>query len=94
MTNEEKANEIARCDCKKHYKGFDLCNTYKFHEKNYCGRKAAALEAMELKDKQFQKVLDYAEICYGVFCFGQRENFINHIKDIFYEEEKSNQKGE
>lgn len=52
MTNEEKANEIARCDCQKHYKGFDLCNTYKFHEKNYCGRKAAALEAMEWKDKQ------------------------------------------
>lgn len=52
MTNEEKANEIARCDCKKHYKGFDLCNTYKFHEKKYCGRKAAALEAMEWKDEQ------------------------------------------
>lgn len=55
MTNEEKANEIARCDCQKHYKGFDLCNTYKFHEKNYCGRKAAALEAMEWKDERFAK---------------------------------------
>lgn len=55
MTNEDKANEIAKCDCQKHYKGFDLCNTYKFHEKNYCGRKAAALEAMEWKDEQFAK---------------------------------------
>lgn len=54
MTNEEKANEIARCDCQKHYKGFNLCNSYKFHEKNYCSRKAAALEAMEWKDEQFE----------------------------------------
>lgn len=63
-TNEEKANEIARCDCQKHYKGFDLCNTYKFHEKKYCGRKAAALEAMEWKDEQIKAI---AEIVADIF---------------------------
>ena len=44
-------------------------------------------EAMQLKDKQFQKVLDYTENCYGVFSFEQREKFINRIKNIFYEKE-------
>lgn len=47
----------------------------------------AAMQALELKDEQFQKVLDYAEICYGVFSFEQRKNFINHIKEIFYGKE-------
>lgn len=47
----------------------------------------AALQMAQWKDEQFQKVLDYAEICYGVFSFEQRKNFINHIKDIFYGKE-------
>ena len=43
-----------------------------------------ALQAMDWKDEKFQEVLDYAETCYGVFAFEQRENFINHIKEIYY----------
>lgn len=35
------------------------------------------------KDEQFQKVLDYCETCYGVFCFNEREKFINKIKELY-----------
>jgi len=55
--NEIKANEIAMCDCQKHYKGYGVCDNYKFHNKKYCARKSAALEAMEWKDEQFKGFL-------------------------------------
>lgn len=54
ISNEEKANELAKCDCQKHYKGFSICNTDKFQGKNYCALKARTLQAMEWKDEQFK----------------------------------------
>lgn len=73
VSNEEKANEISERRKDKHCVGY------------HCYR--SAIEMAEWKDEQFQKVLDYAENCYGVFSFEQRENFINHIKEIFYGKE-------
>lgn len=75
MTNEQKAFELS-----------SMCK-YGFTVKESNAAYNAALEMAEWKDKQFQKVLDYAETCYGVFSFEQRKNFINHIKKIFYEKE-------
>lgn len=40
-------------------------------------------EVAEWKDKQFEKVIEYAEICYGVFCFNEREKFIENIKKLY-----------
>ena len=57
MTNEERANEIARCDCPTHYAGFSICNTDKFQGKNYCAVKVAALKAMQWKDEQLKTYL-------------------------------------
>ena len=85
--NEKKAKEIAHEYFRRGQLGLAPIDT---ESAGY----DCAMQAMELKDRQFQKVLDYVEICYGVFCFEQRYNFINRIKDIFYEKEKSDQKGE
>jgi len=41
------------------------------------------MEMTEWKDKQFEKVIEYAEICYGVFCFNEREKFIENIKKLY-----------
>lgn len=73
MKNKDKAIEIA----KKHMP--------------FCGLPItecidATLEMAEHKDEQFQKVLDYVEICYGVFSFGERDRFLKHIKEIYYGE--------
>lgn len=85
MTNDEIAEMIAERNGNQHYcKNCDDC-CQPYDSTDDCFK--SALQAMELKDKQFQKVLDYAEICYGVFSFEQRENFINHIKEIFYGKE-------
>lgn len=86
-SNEEKAKEIAHEYFRRGQLGLAAIDT---ESAGY----DCAMQAMELKDRQFQKVLDYVEICYGVFCFEQRSNFINCIKDIFFEKEKSDQKGE
>ena len=61
-----------------HNEVFDRCFRAKY---------ADILEAMQLKDEKFQKVLDYAETCYGVFSFEQREKFIKNIKKIYYGKE-------
>ena len=74
MTNKQKAKDITKC----------LWFPQKCTE---CDIQNMLIQMAEWKDEQFQKVLDYAEICYGVFSFEQRENFINHIKDIFYGKE-------
>lgn len=73
-SNDEKANEIAR-------------DMLPYNNAEYHACYNSAMKAMKWKDEQFQKVLDYAENCYGVFSFEQRENFINHIKNIFYGKE-------
>ena len=72
MKNEEKAKEFA---------------DYYADETDYKKEAAysAAVAMAEWKDQQFQKVLDYAEICYGVFTFQERCKFINKIKEIYFE---------
>ena len=74
MTNKEKADAIsAKYGVSKLLPTEDECIAY-----------SSAMEMAEWKDQKFQKVLEYAEICYGVFTFEQRDKFINHIKDIYY----------
>ena len=60
-------------------KADEICKKHIFDSNHF----DCCMEMADWKDKQFQKVLDYAEICYGVFSFEQRKNFINHIKQIF-----------
>lgn len=86
MNNKEKAREIAN-NCSTAIVGAEVSDETYITTEPDCY--TAAMQAMKLKDKQFQKVLDYVETCYGVFCFGQRDDFINHIKDIFYENENN-----
>ena len=74
--NETKAKEIAKAST--------YLSDFPHHEKSV---EYGALEAMEWKDRMFQKVLDYAEVCYGVFSFEQREKFIKNIKEIYYKKE-------
>lgn len=78
MTNEEKAKEIVEQYEVRYNDTRDLLWT---------DLEDIALQTMQWKDKKFQEVLNYAEICYGVFSFEQRKNFINHIKEIFYGKE-------
>ena len=80
ISNEQKANEIANA--------FFIENVSAENEQVIQEMlNKASFEAMQWKDEKFKKVLDYAENCYGVFSFEQRENFINHIKEIFYGKE-------
>ena len=44
-----------------------------------------ALEMATWKDVNFEKILDYIEICYGVFVFNERERFIKKIKELYYD---------
>lgn len=48
----------------------------------------AAMAMANWKDEQFQRVLDHCETCFGVFCFNEREKFINKIKELYYSNEK------
>lgn len=76
MTTEEKAKEI--------------CNAYansKFiPTPEECVVYSSAMAMAEWKDEQFKKVIEYAEICYGVFSFNEKENFINKIKKLYKSE--------
>lgn len=72
MTNEEKTNSIV-----------DSNYYTTIGEKNAAYN--AALEMATWKDVNFEKILDYIEICYGVFVFNERERFIKKIKELYYD---------
>lgn len=82
MTNEERANEIARCDCPTHYAGFSICNTDKFQGKNYCAVKVAALKAMQWKDEQMKEALNNilieCDACFDEQTTNTLESIIKH----------------
>lgn len=72
MTNEEKASEIA-----------SKYERWNQEDDESYGAYNGAMEMAYWKDKQFEKVIEYAEICYGVFCFNEREKFIENIKKLY-----------
>jgi hypothetical protein len=89
--NEEKANEIGKKHARQyHHNTFEggLKNNEFVFSDEECMK--SALEMAEWKDQKFQEILDYAEICYGVFTFEQRYKFIEHIKEIYYDKRSNN----
>ena len=53
MTNEEKANEIMRCNCYLHKGGFSSCKTSEFDGVRMCYKKKQLLEMARWKDEQY-----------------------------------------
>lgn len=74
MTNEQKARELIE----EIYPSTSMGD--------YGMKEQLLLEAMKWKDENFEKILDYIEICYGVFQFNEREKFIKKIKELYYGE--------
>lgn len=58
MTNEEKANEIMRCNCYLHKGGFSSCNTSEFDGVRMCYKKKQLLEMARWKDEQFKQLIE------------------------------------
>ena len=76
MTNQEKALKVSglkeRPDYEERYYNPTGCRIYD-----------TAMEMAKWKDGLFEKVIEYTEICYGVFCFNEREKFIENIKKLY-----------
>lgn len=76
MTNQEKALKVSglkeRPDYEERYYNPIGCRIYD-----------TAMEMAKWKDELFEKVIEYTEICYGVFCFNEREKFIENIKKLY-----------
>lgn len=96
MTNEQKALELEKtynnftyqaCIAMAQWKDEQFAKEKKEIDEQWkrlmAESKSIGVDLLQRKDEQFQKVLDYAEICY----VKQRESFINHIKEIFYGKE-------
>ena len=79
MTNEEKVDQII-----EGLSLYDINSDNCEHHDCYTHCYLSAMEMAEWKDAQFEKILDYIEICYGVFQYNTRESFIKKIKELYY----------